>query len=57
VVLTIAGDVGHVHDIQQRPSVGASNWQTVNSVTLTSDPQNFTLSRPATNNFWRVIAH
>jgi hypothetical protein len=57
VGLTIYGDIGHVHDIQVNRSLSSPNWITLNSVTLTSDPQYFTLIRPANSAFWRAIAH
>ncbi|HEY5915657.1 MAG TPA: hypothetical protein VJA21_34155 [Verrucomicrobiae bacterium] len=56
VQLTIAGDVGHVHAIQETTSLSSPNWQPVESVTLSSDPQTVTLALPAGPKFWRVIA-
>jgi hypothetical protein len=55
--LTIHGDAGHVHDIQQTGSLTAPDWQTVQPVTLSSDPQTIPLALPAVATFWRVVAH
>jgi len=55
--LTIYGDVGHLHDIQQSTSVSPPNWQTLQSVTLSSDPQTIPLPLPTSTSFWRAIAH
>ena len=55
--LTISGDVGRQHLIQESDSLAPSNWQTVVSLTLPSDPQTVLLGLPTTENrFWRVIA-
>lgn len=57
LLLTIRGDVGHLHEIQEAGSVTSSNWQTVLSVTLTNDPQVVSLPLPASGiNFWRAQA-
>jgi len=54
--LSIHGDVGHVHEIQATDSLSSPNWQPVQSVTLSIDPQPVTLSLPSGTRFWRVIA-
>ena len=54
--LTISGDIGHVHQIQETTSLANPNWQPVQSVTLTSDPQVVTLALPSGPKFWRVVA-
>jgi hypothetical protein len=56
VQLTISGDLGHVHQIQENSSLNPTSWQTVQSVTLSTDPQTVTLALPAGSKFWRVIA-
>jgi hypothetical protein len=56
-VLRIGGDVGHPHLVQAAASPNATNWTTVQSLTLTNDPQNVTLPLPiASPTFWRVKA-
>lgn len=54
--LTIRGDVGHFHEIQETISLVSPAWQTVQTIQLTSDPQTVTLSLPAGTRFWRVVA-
>jgi hypothetical protein len=59
--LTIRGDVGHVHQVQDSLSLPASktatNWQTVLSVTLTNSPQDVSLPLPSsTTRFWQIRA-
>ncbi len=55
--LRVAGDVGHTHVIQRALAPDATNWTTVQSLTLTNDPQVTTLPRPAgPAAFWRVQA-
>jgi hypothetical protein len=55
VLLTVAGDVGRVHEIQQLTDLSSTNWQPVASVTLTNDPQTVSLALPTGNSsFWRV---
>jgi len=56
VQLTISGDIGRVHQIQENPSLSPTSWQTVQSVTLSTDPQTVTLALPVGSKFWRVIA-
>ncbi len=53
--LSISGDVGRVHEVQQTTALPATNWQAVLSLTLTNDPQMLSLPLPAgTPSFWRV---
>jgi hypothetical protein len=55
--LTIRGDVGHVHHIQEATNAATPSWQTVTSPSLTNDPQTFLLPLPATGaRCWRVLA-
>ncbi len=55
VVLSISGTVGRVHEIQEATSLSLKDWKPVQSVTLGSDPQTVSLTRPATGEkFWRV---
>jgi len=42
-LVTIHGDIGHPHQVQESLVLPATNWQTVASVTLTNDPQNISL--------------
>ena len=57
VLLTIAGDVGRVHEIQQLTDLSSTHWQPVQSVTLTNDPQTVSLTLPTGgSSFWRVRA-
>jgi len=57
VLLTIHGDVGHLHQVQEVLSLASTNWQTVTSVTLTTDPQVVPLPFPTNQvKFWRVQA-
>jgi hypothetical protein len=57
VLLTIHGDVGHLHQVQETLLLPATNWQTVASVTLTNDPQSISLSLSAAGSrLWRVLA-
>jgi hypothetical protein len=55
--LSISGDVGRTHQIQQTSSLTITNWQTVQTLTLTNDPQIVALPIPAGGAaFWRVSA-
>jgi len=57
VLLTIAGDVGRLHEVQQLADLSSTNWQPVKSVMLTNDPQTVSLPLPPGNTlFWRVRA-
>jgi hypothetical protein len=57
VLLTIQGDIGHLHQVKEATSVTTTNWPTVLSVTLTNDPQVVTLPLPTSSTrFWRVLA-
>jgi hypothetical protein len=57
VLLTIAGDVGRVHEIQRLSELSSTNWQPVQLVTLTNNPQTVSLTPPTGNSsFWRVRA-
>ncbi len=55
--LTINGDTNHIHQIQEIVSLGSTNWQTVLTTNLTSDPM--TISLPLSGSaekYWRVSA-
>jgi hypothetical protein len=55
--LTIHGDVGHLHTVLQVSNIISTNWVTVTSITLATDPQTISLPLPAaTRSFWRAIA-
>ncbi len=55
--LTISGDVGHPHLVQESVVLPPTNWQTVASITLTNDPQAVSLPLPSgRTKFWRVLA-
>jgi len=57
LLMTLHGDVGHLHEIQELSGLGLTNWQTKISVTLTNDPQSVSLPLPAAMaTFWRVRA-
>lgn len=52
--LTISGNVGQVCQIQEAATVDAASWPTIQSVTLTNDPQTISLPLPVGTRFWRV---
>lgn len=57
LLLTVSGDVGHLHHIQEATNAAAPHWQTVVSVTLTNDPQTVSLPLPPGGiHFWRALA-
>jgi hypothetical protein len=57
VLLTIHGDVGHLHQVQETLALPTTNWQTVASITLTNDPQSVSLPPSAAGTrLWRVLA-
>ncbi len=57
LLLTIYGDVDHVHQVQENTSLNVpAGWTTVRSVTLSSDPQTLVLPLPTSMTFWRVVA-
>ena len=57
-LVSITGEIGHQHDIQQSLSLPATNWQTIASVTLTNTTEAIPLAFPAAPAaFWRVVAH
>lgn len=58
LLISLSGDVGHRHNLQQTLSIPATNWQTVVSLTLTNNPQVISISNPAAPAaFWRALAH
>jgi hypothetical protein len=55
--LWISGDVGHAHVLQEALSPNATSWQTVQTLSLTNDPQVIALNPPSGSaKFWRVVA-
>ncbi len=55
VSLKISGEVGRAYEIQQATSLTNPNWTKVQSVTLTTDPQEVPLGKPASSPlFFRV---
>lgn len=57
LLLTISGDVNHLHEIQANTNLLTTNWLPVLSFNLTNDPQTVSVPMPAGNlNFWRVRA-
>ncbi len=56
LLLTIHGDVGHVHQIQQVSPLTSGAWQNAISITLTNDPQVVPVPFSGGASFWRVIA-
>jgi len=58
VLISISGDIGRMHDIQQTLALPSTNWQTVASITLTNSPVAVPINLPpAQAAFWRVVAH
>ena len=57
LLLTIRGDAGHVHQVQEIASLSSTNWQTVLSTNLTSGTNVVSLPLPSgPTRFWRVLA-
>jgi hypothetical protein len=57
LMITLHGDVGHVHEIQELSDLLPNTWQTAVSVTLTNDPQKVSIPLPAEEaTFWRARA-
>lgn len=57
LLMTIRGDVGHLHQIQETIAINNPTWSNVLSVTLTNDPQNVALPSPSGGaKFWRLQA-
>jgi hypothetical protein len=55
--IAISGSVGHTHEVQQATSLDQTNWATISSVMLSSDPQTVPLPLPTSaTTFWRVRA-
>lgn len=53
--LSVSGTTGRPHEIQEATSLSPPNWNTIQSVTLTNDPQVISLPIQATGDrFWRV---
>jgi hypothetical protein len=55
--LTVSGDVGRLHQIQENPILSSNGWSTIISTVLTNDPQIFQLPPPnSAQKFWRATA-
>ncbi len=55
--LTISGEVGRTHLVQEAASPAGATWSTVQTLTLTADPQLISLPLPdSQTRFWRVEA-
>jgi hypothetical protein len=55
LLLSISGEIGTVHDVQEIASLMQTNWTTTLSLTLTNDPQIVQLPLPTNAaSFWRV---
>jgi hypothetical protein len=55
--LRVSGDIGRTHLVQEAAASNATTWITVQSLTLTNDPQFLNLPLPiASPTFWRVKA-
>ena len=55
LLLSISGEIGTVHELQEIPSLIQTNWTTTLSLTLTNDPQVVQLPLPTNAaTFWRV---
>jgi hypothetical protein len=53
--LSVSGTTGRLHEIQEATTLSPPNWNTIQSVTLTNDPQVISLPIPAAGDrFWRV---
>lgn len=57
LLLSISGDIGRSHIIQEAAFANATNWSTIQSLNLTNDPHVLTLPLPNSSpTFWRVQA-
>jgi len=57
-LISLSGDIGHLHEIQQALTLPATNWQTVVSVTLTNSTETVPIVLPpGPAAFWRAVAH
>jgi hypothetical protein len=55
LLLSISGEIGRVHEVQEIASLIQTNWATTLSLTLTNDPQVVQLPLPTNAaTFWRV---
>lgn len=54
--LSLSGDVGVLHEVDQAPAPTGALWTLVSSVVLTNDPHTFALPLPGSNTFWRARA-
>ena len=56
-LLTLSGDLGRLHQVQETTNAASPDWQTVLSITLTNDPQTVSIPLPPTmTRFWRALA-
>jgi hypothetical protein len=56
LLLTIHGDSGHVHLVQESASLFSPSWQTVVSTNLTGSQLGISLPLPTQTKYWRVLA-
>ncbi len=57
LMLRVSGDVGRTHLVQEAADADAAAWTTVQTLTLTNDPQVVTLPLPISPpTYWRVLA-
>src|SRR5258708_5589964 len=53
--VSLSGAAGTVCQVQQSPALPAASWQTVQTITLTNDPQVVSVPLPSTATaFWRA---
>lgn len=56
LLLSIAGEVGHVHRVEEALTLAPPDWREISVFSLTSDPQTILIPAPSGTRFWRVVA-
>lgn len=57
LLLTITSGGGRTYSLERTSTLGQTNWQTADSITVTNDPQTMVLSTPTNSpTFWRLRA-
>ena len=56
LLLTIHGDTGHTHTIQQSASLASGSWQLLSAFVLTNDPTVVPIATSGSAGFWKVQA-
>lgn len=57
LLISLRGDIGHTHWLQEAATPNATNWNTIHTIVLTNDPQGVTIPWPAASPaYWRVQA-